>query len=334
MPSPLFACSILATWWFPVQGIGPTAIPEDVGQGPISTRNGRVVALPFMRFVPRADFLSKGQTSLETSIQVINDVRRDPEIMSQPAVLFEDQETQRLSFLYSKGIANNLEASVEVPFLARDGGFMDPIINWWHHTILPPQFRVRDFLPFGQCFVTIPGVGTFQSANGIGDVSVFLRERLNSKLIVAAGLKAPTGNPGGLLGSGGFDGGINLEYRTSINRKLQLDASLGVVGQGHPTVLQHARGLVDQELLAFTYKRNSRDAWIAQWQAESSSTNIGLASNDGPHRMLTFGYERKLSDKERLDLYFSEDHDLVPGVPLLVNIAPDFTIGVKLVRRF
>src|SRR5579862_3465772 len=228
MPSPLFACSILAAWWFPVQGIGPTAPSDGVGQGPISTRNGRVVDLPFMRFVPRADFLAKGQSSMETSIQVINDVRRDPEDFTKPAVLFEDQETQRLSFLYSRGIGNNLEASVELPFLARDGGFLDPIITWWHNTILPPSYRVRNFLPYGQCFVTIPGVGTFQSADGIGDISGFIRKRINSTLIASIGIKAPTGNPGGLLGSGAFDGGANLEYRTKIARKLQFDASLGV----------------------------------------------------------------------------------------------------------
>ncbi len=334
MPCPLFACSILAAWWFPVQGIGPSQEPGEVSQGPISTRNGRVVSLPFLRFVPRADFLGKGEDSLETSIQVINDVRRDPQDLSKPAVLFEDQETQRLSFLYSKGIATNLEASFELPFLARNGGFMDPIIAWWHHTILPPSFRVRNFLPFGQCFVTIPGVGTFQSAEGVGDVSGFLRKRLSPKFIASVGVKAPTGNPGGLLGSGAFDGGANLEYRTLLRKKLQLDASAGLVVQGKPTVLKHGRTLVDQEFLGLTYLRNSRDAWIAQWQAESSATNIGLASNDGPHRMLTFGYERRLTDKERLDLYFSEDHDLVPGAPLLVNIAPDFTIGVRFVRRF
>jgi len=334
MPLPLLACSILAAWLRTMQGVSPIPPQDEVGLGPISTRNGRVVDLPFLRFSPRADLLPKGQTSVETSIQVINDVRRDPEDLNLPAVLFEDQETQRLSFLFSQGVGGGLEASVEVPFLARDGGFMDPIINWWHHTILPDVYRVRDYLPFGQCVVTIPGVGTFASAEGIGDVSGFLRKRLSGNFIAAVAIKAPIGNPGGLLGSGAFDGGLDLEYRTKLMRKLQLDASAGVVAQGKPTVLKNARGLVDQEFLGLTYLRDSRDAWIAQWQAESSPTNIGLASNDGPHRMLTFGYERKLSEKERLDLYFSEDHDLVPGNPLLVNIAPDFTIGIRVVRRF
>ena len=211
---------------------------------------------------------------------------------------------------------------------------MDPIITWWHDTILPPSYRVRNFLPFGQCFVTIPGVGTFRSANGIGDLSFYLRKKLNSKFVLAVGAKAPTGNAGGLLGSGNVDGGVNLEYRTKVARKLQFDASIGAVAQGRPTVLKNARGLVDQEFFAFTYKRDSRDSWVVQWQSEASPTRVGLESNDGPHRILTFGYQRKLSPTQRLDLYFQEDHDLLPGNPDIVNIAPDFTIGARIAQRF
>jgi hypothetical protein len=176
-------------------------------------------------------------------------------------------------------------------------------------------------------------VGDFGSASGVGDVSFFLRKRLTPRLIVSAGVKAPTGNAHELLGSGAFDAGVNVEYRTMITHKLQLDASLGVVGQGKPTVLKHARGLVDQEFFGLTYRRNSRDAWIAQWQSEASPV-LTVSSANGAHRMLTFGYERKLSARERLDLYFSEDQDLVPGAPILVNIAPDFTIGVRFTHRF
>jgi hypothetical protein len=348
VPTPLFACFIVAPWWFPVGGIGPTRSFElgredtkdrvlrpsaEVGQGPISTRNGRVVALPFFRFVPRSDFLPKGETSLETSIQVINDVRRDPKDLGQPAILFEDQETQRLSFLYSRGLAEGLEGSVEVPLLARDGGFMDPIISWWHRTILPPQDRVRNRLPYGGCVVTIPDVGTFGSAEGIGDVSFYLRKRLSPRMILSGGVKLPTGKASDLFGSGAFDGGVNVEYRTMILPKLQIDVSAGVVAQGKPTVLKHARGLVDQESLALVYRRNSRDAWIAQWQSEAAPV-LTVSNENGAHRMLTFGYERKLSHSERLDLYFSEDRDLVPGFPLLVNVAPDFTIGIRVVKRF
>jgi hypothetical protein len=263
---------------------------------------------------------------------VINDVRRDPKDVNQPSILEEDQETQRLAFLYSRGIGNGIEVSGELPILFRNGGFMDPIINWWHHTLLSPQGRVRDELPLGRSFVRVPGVGDFGPGGGIGDISLFARKKVGPNLIVAAGLKLPTGDPHQLLGSGAFDAGANLEYRGMLGRKLQIDASVGLVAQGKPTVLKRARGLVDQEFFSLSYLRNSRDTWVVQWQSEASPVLTTSAAN-GAHRMLTFGYERRLSNSDRLDLYFSEDVDLLPGAPLIVNIAPDFTIGIRYVKR-
>lgn len=343
MPLPLVGALIFSGPWFPPQGLWPTAASTTAAPaaardrsaeafGPITTRIGRVVSLPFLRFVPRSRILQSGERSLETSMQVVNDVRRFPKDVGQPSVLEEDQETQRLAFLYSHGLGRGLEASVEAPLIARDGGFMDPIIQWWHQTVLGPHERVRNHLPFGRSFVRIPGVGDFGSASGIGDLSFFLRKRLTPRLVASVAVKLPTGRAADLLGSGALDAGIDFEYRTMLGRQLRLDASAGVVAQGKPTVLKRARGLVDQESLTLTYLQNGRDAWIVQWQSEASPI-LTVPSANGAHRMLTFGYERRVSDRERLDLYFSEDQDLVPGAPLLVNIAPDFTIGIRWVRR-
>jgi hypothetical protein len=191
---------------------------------------------------------------------------------------------------------------------------------------------VRDNLPFGRSFVRVPGVGDFGPAGGLGDVSLYARKRLSPNLIAAAGFKLPTGDAHQLLGSGAFDAGVNLEYRGMFGRKFQSDASVGFVVQGKPTVLKRARGLVDQEFFSLSYLYNSRDTWIAQWQSEASPV-LTVPSANGAHRMLTFGYERRLSSSERLDLYFSEDLDLLPGAALIVNTAPDFTIGIRYVRR-
>jgi hypothetical protein len=209
---------------------------------------------------------------------------------------------------------------------------MDPIIHWWHHTILPPQDRVRDHLPFGRTFIRIPGVGDFGSASGIGALSVYARKRITPNLIASAGVKLPTGSANDLLGSGAFDAGVNLEYRTMLGRKFQFDASVGLIAQGKPTVLRRAKGLVDQESFSLSYLRNSRDTWVFQWQSEAAPV-MTVSSANGPQRMLTFGYQRRLSNSQRLDLYFSEDADLLPGATILVNTAPDFTIGIRYVMK-
>ncbi len=331
MPVTFIAPLIFAVMHLQARGVRPTT-PIDLG--PIETRNGRVVCLPFLRFSPSAGFLTEGQQQFDASIQIINDVRRNPKDLQQPSTLEEDQETQRLAFRYRKGLKDGLEASVEVPLLFRNGGFMDPIINWYHFAVLGPQNRVRDFLPFGRSFVRIPGVGDFGSAGGIGDITLALRKQVSPRFSIGGALKLPTGSASELLGSGAFDFGVNAEYQTMIGRKWQLNASLGAVLQGKPTVLKQARSLVDQESLAITYRKNSRDAFVAQYQNEASPTVVGWVGNDDRHVMLTFGYERRISDDQRLDFYFSEDHDLLPGAKELVNIAPDFTIGIRWSRRF
>lgn len=340
MPFPLFSCSILAAMWFQSQGIGPIPRAEKpIELGPIATRNGRALSLPFLRFVPRTEILKSGEESLEASVQVINDVRRDPKDVKEKAVLYEDAETQRVSVRYSKGLASGLEVSVEAPILFRNGGFLDPIINWWHHTLLGGHYRVRDHVPEGLCIIHTPDSGDFGEAAGIGDLSFFVRKRLAPHWVGAVGVKAPTGNAGQLLGSGAPDLGLNFEYSSVATPrfvkpgKLRIDASAGFVAQGKPTVLKHARGLVDQEFLGLTYLRNSRDAFVVQWQSEAAPA-LTVSSANGAHRMITFGYERRLSDHERMDFYFSEDQDLLPGAPMVVNIAPDFTIGIRFVRKF
>src|SRR5688500_11276631 len=99
------------------QDISPR--PEVVA-GPIGTRNGRALSLPFMRFVPRIDFLGRHESQLEVGLQIANDVRRWPRPLSEPAIIEEDHETQRLSFLFSRGLGNGYEASIELPFLFRN----------------------------------------------------------------------------------------------------------------------------------------------------------------------------------------------------------------------
>lgn len=340
MPFPLFSCSILAAMWFQSQGIGPIqGVEKPIVLGPIATRNGRALSLPFLRFVPRTEIMGPGEKSLEASVQVINDVRRDPKDVNEKARLYEDAETQRVSVRYSQGLSNGLELSVEAPVLFRNGGFLDPIINWWHHTLLGGHYRVRDQVPEGLCIIHTPDSGDFGEAAGVGDLSFFVRKRLAPRLVAAVGLKLPTGNASQLLGSGAPDVGLDFEYWTVATPRflrpgrLRFDASAGFVVQGKPTVLKHARGIVDQEFMGLTYLRNSRDAFVVQWQSEAAPA-LTVPSANGAHRMITFGYERRVSDRERMDFYFAEDQDLLPGAPLVVNIAPDFTIGIRYVRKF
>jgi hypothetical protein len=100
-------------------------------------------------------------------------------------------------------------------------------------------------------------------------------------------------------------------------------------------VLQGARGIVHQEGLALTWQPNMRDVFVAQWQGEASALSTGVAGSDATHRLITFGYRRRLSASQSVEGVFSEDRDLFSGTfPEGANIGPDFTAGLRWTVRF
>lgn len=246
----------------------------------------------------------------------------------------EDQETERLSIKFREGLGRGLEWSVEVPYLSRGGGFQDPIIDWWHANVLHWSDGLRDHTPFGRSRVTLPGA-SFGSASGLGDISGFIAKDLGRGLSLTAGIKLPTGDADKLLGSGGADIGLYAQKRWSLGRRFSVYAQLGGVAQGKAKELDGTRGFVHQEGFGIVWQPNSRDAWIAQWQGEASALQTGIPESDATHRLITFGYKRKLSSRQVLDLYFSEDKDLFNNsFPEGASVGPDFTMGARINIRF
>jgi hypothetical protein len=227
------------------------------------------------------------------------------------------------------------ELAVEAPYVSRGGGFQDPIIDWWHANVLHWNDSLRDTTRFGRSVIHVPGSNFDGSADGLGDVSVFASRPLGKGFVGSVGLKLPTGNAGALLGSGGFDAGAYLQGRFPLGKGFALHAQAGLVWQGKASELSDARTLVHQEGLAIVWQRNTRDAWIAQWQGESSALQSDVPGSDATHRLLTFGYKRKLSNTQMLELFFSEDRDVFEGnFPEGANVGPDFTMGIRLGFRF
>lgn len=293
--------------------------------GPIATRNHRAVSLPFLRFEPSPNLLGPGKRRWEASWTAANDFRRPGD-----GAVAEDYEVHRLGLLYREGFGEGLEWAVEVPWISRNGGFLDPVIDWWHESVLGWSDRRRNGTPFGGTSIQMPQGSFSGSADGLGDVSLFLSKSFGKGVVGSVGLKLPTGNARQLLGSGAVDVGAYVQAQFPVARKLRLHAQFGLVAQGKATELEDSRPLIHQEGLALVWQANSRDAWIAQWQAEASSSRAFLRGSDNPHRLITIGYKRKLSDRYNLDLFFSEDRDLFSGqFPKVANIGPDFTVGVR-----
>lgn len=301
------------------------AAPFAWAQGPIDTRNHEAASLAFLRLEPRGGLLAPGERSLALDFSSANSLRFADGYR-------EDQETERLGVRYRVGVGRG-EWSVEVPFLSRGGGFQDPLIEAYHHLIGIDNFR--DDVPYGREEEHIPGSGSFGSATGLGDVTVAYARPLGPQAFVSYAVKLPTGNAGELFGSGNADLAVSLYDRWKLGRHFGLFGQLGGVYQGHPSRLDYTRALVDQESLALEYRPDSRDGYVFQWQSEPSALITGVKTFDGPHRQLSLGWSRRLSGRDAIQIYFNEDGDFLNfRVPELVNIAPDFTFGINLVRKW
>jgi hypothetical protein len=300
--------------------------------GPIPTRNHRATSLAFLRFEPQPTLTPAGQRRWQISIASGNVSRINT---SGIKVAEEDYEVERLALHYSQGIRPGLDWSVEIPFLSRGGGFQDSIIEWWHRSVLHWMDAYRDSVPRNRHVLRLPGKSFNDSVSGLGDISLMIRKAMLPNLSLTVGLKAPTGAPSKLLGSGGFDAGIYVQWQGMLARNLHFHVQAGAVLQGPAPKLTVERPWVHQEGVGLVWSPNSRDGWIAQWQGEASALRTGISDSDATHRLITIGYERKLSERQRLDLYFGEDRDLFNGsFPVGASFGPDFTMGIRLNGRF
>jgi hypothetical protein len=204
---------------------------------------------------------------------------------------------------------------------------MDPLIEWWHDHLINRPDPVRNSTPQGRAVI-----GEFGDAFGIGDLTLGLGKRLDDRTLLRFAIKAPTGDASRLLGSGAFDVALAADYRLPLARNLTLDLNGGVAFQGKATHIEDSESTVFFSAIALTYAQSSRDAWTVQLNSEQMPSETGTSALDKDHRILSFGYQRLLSDGSLLQLYFSEDGDFLhfPGGPTL---GPDFTVGLRLVTK-
>ncbi len=301
--------------------------------GPIEARNLRSLQMPFFRFTLHGSTLVKGEREFQFVWNESNDFRVIRNQQHQE-VLREDQETTRFTLSKREGLGHGVEIGIDVPIEFRGGGFMDPLINWWHNNLIHSPHPDRDATPTGQNGIRYPGGEFSGNQFGLGDVSLTVSKQFNHRFRGNLGFKVPTGDPGRFLGSGAPDAGVSFDYSAAINGNWTLQLMGGVIGQGKGT-LRGARGIAHQEAAVLIWHPNSKNSFVGQWVSESAAIQTGIPTSDATHRTLMFAWQHRIAARTRLDLYFMEDRDFLAGaMPEVANIAPDFGIGIALKFRF
>jgi hypothetical protein len=315
---------------------------QGVGEGPIPLRNPAPFNLLFLQFVPETpDTLPRKKASYGLQLDVINNLLIPAR--SGGSDVIEDNEYQRLTLSYRRGLGRDTEIGAFVPLLWRNGGLMDPILSGWHRLFGIPgnaddNPAGRDAYPkFRSVLRVVDANGNTLvdqgNAFGFGDVSLTLKRGLvratpRSAVALRFGLKLPTGNPTLLLGSGGFDAGLSLDARYNLGREVVLYGSVGVVAMGAAGRTPNPRKEMVQTFLGMEYRLNSRDRFYLQIDGNSQPVRTGNEFADRWAGTATFGYRRILDAQRSLFVSFTENGDFhnytLPG---LSNIGPDFTVS-------
>jgi hypothetical protein len=294
---------------------------------PIETRNYRDLSLPFLRLDPRPWVLDKGDRTLTIEAEAANDVR----ILRVGGVLkdFEQYEEDMVQARYRQGLGHGVDFTLDLPFISRGGGFLDPLLDAYHRFI-GVTGGSRYELPYSQCLIEIPGSGPYRDAIGIGDIDGAITKALTPRLMGTVAIKLPTGNAGQILGSGNFDGAFDFQYKLPNGPRWCWQFQAGLVGQGTSTELQGTRGLNPQGAIVLMHKANRVDNWVFQWQTEESGIVTGVAGSDSPHRQVGVAYQHMLPGGRMFELYFTDDGDWANSYhdPEIANIAP-FTLGIR-----
>ena len=189
-----------------------------VGYGPIPVRNFQPIQLIFLNLpFERARTLVPGQFDLHLESAESNEIATHDEDNIQAILKFE---TNRTVLGGTVGVLPGLDVGLDVPFISRFGGFLDPFIDTIEGAFgaSNPERKLFPDNSFGGFFVRRGDTLLFQGPKQqfeLGDIWASAKYELwhpaGLPLVALRGaIKAPTGRAGGVFGSGKPDFGLGF----------------------------------------------------------------------------------------------------------------------------
>lgn len=319
---------------------GSSSIPT---RGPLPVRNHEPVNSLFLLPVPvGASTLSRGESVLDFQIDVPNNF-----LILAEGGYYADFEDQRLTFAYTRGVGANGELSLRVPYVARNGGLLDGLINGFHGIF--GQYgggrgdfeddRFRFDLRDGQSGTVLSQ--RTSDTSGLGDTVLEYRRALTTpggpgfdaqtgapdpRRVSVSGralLKLPTGSAMNLLGSGGADFGFGFAVSARPFRRIAFHGNLTGVWHGKTGIdgLRNRPTSV-HSMIAVEWLLDGRTSFLAQTDDNPPPHRTGVGYADRARRMFTFGFWRQINPRQNLYLSLGEN-DFGP----LAKMSPDFQLS-------
>jgi hypothetical protein len=195
----------------------PLRAQEFSGSGPLPVRNFQPIQLIFLNLpFERAQTLSPGELEVHLESAESNEIATNQEGI-QALLKFESNRTVLGGSL---GVAPRLQLGLDIPFISRFGGFLDPFVNVVEdvfHTSNPER-KLFPHNSFGGFHVSRGDVVLFDGKDQqleLGDVWASAKYEVWHPsglplFALRAAVKAPTGRAGGVFGSGKPDFGLGV----------------------------------------------------------------------------------------------------------------------------
>jgi hypothetical protein len=246
-----------------------------------------------------------------------------------------DGETNRLAFTYGYGFSDKLDISIEVPYLSHRAGSLDSIIDSFHDILIftgggARAKREQDQLEIFYADSQAALVDVTNNASGISDVRLLAGWQLSTSedrnTALRFGIKLPTGDSDGLLGSGGTDISLGLASDvTGLWGKTKLSGfyRVNVTYLGEPDRLaDRYKNLVGQLSFGLGYELHRIVDLKLQSRIRSAVYDSEIENLVVPSVALTFGADFRVSDHYRLVLSVGEDPKVgsVPDVSFQIAL--------------
>lgn len=320
-------CLLLTGIFFGAAGHGIVASASEASLSPVSG----LFRIPDT--LAGADLLDDGSSYWSVSGAVANHASRN---RSPREFLLLDGETVRVNFAYTRGLGENWQFGLDIPWINHSSGGLDRLIDTWHDMFLLPNgirdsARMND-LDFSYDIDGTAVISRQNSASGIGDISFQLSRRLlrSNKRSVALGLmvKVPSGESSRLTGSGATDVGVTINssfHSLAGNENFSATAGAAIVFAGSNDIDR-----LRNESVIFAAGAS------VKWQLTPGfSLNAGVNGHSAviksdlrafkPALQLSASGAFALSDRFELRAGFSED--------IRVDTYPDVAFRIEFVRR-
>ena len=249
--------------------------------------------------------------------------------------LLFDGETTRAAIIFERGLANDWQATVEIPFVDHSGGFADGFIDDFHDVFgfadggrsdAPRDRQTFRYQRDGRVALDVS-----DSPSGIGDIRLGLKKRLAGMgdwgMAVAGELKLPTGDADRLTGSGAAD--VSLWATVGNNQngisRWRMLAGAGGLYSGKGDVLEDQR--VQEVAFGWaTLGYALAPAFVVEVQAYAHSAfydDTDIEALDGTAVSGALGFDWRLSERSQLEFAIIED--------LNTGASPDvsFLLGLR-----